>query len=244
MDRRSFLTGLTATSVFLAGCTTENDPRETQTSRVTPATSTGQTVSVPRDGTVTTTFQGTLQLREFGWTDEELAFGTPGAAGMLENIGDGQVGQADVSVQFYDGDTQIGSNVSWHDFLAPGEYGRIEVPYTGDEPDRITRIQVSASSQSRLNSVNHGAVSVSDTGLRTNDNGKKMVSGSVENASDDRLRRVVIFVNFYNGQELLEQGRDAVERLAAGESAEWSVTAARASSEEVTRYRVVTTVQK
>jgi len=271
MDRRRYLTGVVTTAALgLAGCggtedgsrgesnesaspgTTARTPSEQATttartrSEQTTETSPDQEVvnGIQRGETLTRTFDGRVQVREFGWTDEDLEVGNPGAAGIVENVGESRIDKVSVVVQFYAGDTRIHTNTRWLHFLAPGEYGRIGVPYIESEPNSVTRLQVSATSWDRIRSVNDGEVTLTDDGVTDRRGGLVSVTGTMENTTSETLSRVLVYVNFYNGQELLGRRRDGVEDLPAGESAEWSATASDITPDAVTGYTVVATVSK
>lgn len=206
--------------------------------------SSDETVSVKRGETITHTFDNDLKIKNYGWTDKELNFGTPGATGNIENVASERFAQASLAVDFYDEQTQIGTNTSWHYFLDSDEYGELQVPYAGDEPDRITRLQISATvTRDPITPLNQGEVTVTDQGLSQNEDGWPTVKGTVENQTNGRLSRVYPHVNFYNDKELLASAKDGISRLGEDESAEWEVLTDSADYENVNRYEVITQVK-
>ncbi|SEU00744.1 FxLYD domain-containing protein [Natrinema hispanicum] len=247
MKRRTFIA---ASATILSGCSSTRNKQESEPDRQTDTNTQTSTprkeiLEVKRGDDITHTFNDILQVRDFGWTDRELNFGTPGAAGVVKNLSRNRLAKAALAVDFYDEETQIGSNTSWFDFLETGEYGTLEVPYTEDDPNRVTRIQVSTSVQeSPILSVNNGQVTVNDNEISETEHGWPTVTGTIVNNTNDRLERVMIHVNFYHGQELLAQSRDSASRLGPEERAEWSAPTNRADPDEITRYSTVTTIRK
>jgi len=240
MDRREVLAGAgAALTLSLAGCTLSSTTPADQ-----PTVGDG-IVDVERGDTVTHTFGSAFEIRDYGWTDRELDYGTPGAAGVLENVADQRLAQASLAVDFYDGDTQIDNNTNWLTFIEPGEFGTLEVPFTGDDPSRVSRVAVSASVLvDPVTPLNDGAVSVDDGDVGTTENGHASLPGTVANTTDERLERVLITANFYDGDEILGWARDAVTRLGADESGEWEVVAGGFDPAAVTRHSVVVQVQR
>jgi len=201
-------------------------------------------LTLKRTGTGTQTFES-LKLRGFGWTDKELHYGTPGAAGTLQNIDNNRIAQAEVAVEFYDENTQLGTNTSWLDFLAPSEYGTIEIPYTGDDPSRITRIVARANAQmDTIVPLNSGEIAFSSIKRTTNSYGWPVLNGVLSNETGASLSRIVVFASFYEGEKLLGQGRDSVTNLQPNERAEWSATSDQPDPEKITRHTVHATVRE
>lgn len=255
MKRRTVLAGVGA--LLASGCiqpqnqgsggeSSGGTPTSTQRGSPSARRSTSQQrlIEIKQGQQQTHRFEDGVKIKDFGWTNKELDYGTPGAKGVVKNTTQSRLAEASVSVDFYDDQTQIGTNVSWFNFLNPGEYGTLEVPYTGDEPGRVSRLIVSASAQATPPTpLNNGQVSLSGKTLSEDENGRPVLTGTVKNANSGRLGRIFIHVNFYRENELLGMGRDAIPRLAAGDSAEWQTTAGNVRFDDATRYETVVTVQ-
>jgi len=235
VHRRSFLLSSTA---HLAGCGTvspESDP---------PSRTFGEPVRLDRTARRTVTAGTRMQVRDVGWTEGVFGGETPGVSGVVENVGDGRLFRCALTVEFFDGETLIATNTNRAlTFLAPGEFGRLEVPFTGDDPTRVTALTVEpwfrADSPTPLNS---GDVAVSDDGIGTDERGRVSTNGTVATTSD-ALRSVFVRVNYYDGPELLGQDLTAVTELAPGETKSWS-TAAAVDPGLVTRQTVLVTIEK
>ncbi|WP_049989495.1 FxLYD domain-containing protein [Natrinema salifodinae] len=142
----------------------------------------------------------------------------------VENTRDDEIADVRFSVDFYDGDTEIGSGWTMPPFPGSDEYAEVSIaPTHVDNHDRISRVGVSTTIRvDPLTPLNSGEVAVSDVSADLAAE-QLTVSSRVENVSDNQLDRVYIHVNFYDGDELVDWQHDGLSRLAAGDAGEWTV---------------------
>jgi hypothetical protein len=237
VNRRQYL-GLLPT-IALSGCVSDGVRSDTEAGAQTAPSDDGPTtLEIPRGETVTHTFADTMKIRDYGWTDQELNYGTPGLTGTVENVGSQELAEARLAVEFYDENTQIGTNTSWLQFVAPAEYGTLEVPFLGNDPSRVTDIRVTGRvSLESLLQPNNGRVTVVKQTLTENQYDWPEVSGTVKNTSESQIERVLIHNNFYDGDRILGSSQDALDRLDADASGEWSNTTDRVTRDEVSRVK-------
>lgn len=176
-----------------------------------------------------------VELRNFRW-DTIPEEDREGVVGTVENKRDSEIADIRVSVDFYDGDTQIGSGWQMPTFLGSSEYARIGIPPTHvDNPERITRVGLSSTVRvESLTPLNDGEVTVTDN-FQKNAN-PPVVSGIVTNVIDERLSRVYIEIGFLDENELVYWRTDGISRLGPGDSGEWEVEAGQ-HVESVTDYK-------
>jgi len=258
MHRRQYLATLASVAgAGLAGCSgggaSRADGGASTPEAIVPEDGGGNTATPPSEETVDISrgessswaVGNAVEAREFGWIDEGPDFRTPGVVGVVENISNQRLAEVTVEVEFYDENTQIGINTSWISFLATGEYGTIEVPYSGDESDRVTRVAVTVHPQfTPITPVNDGEIAIGDVERRMNEDGLVSATGTIENTLGEPLETVAIYVNFYRSEELLGEGSDVVRRLGIEERAEWEVVTGRTDGSEITRHSVVATVRR
>ncbi|WP_156184122.1 FxLYD domain-containing protein [Halostagnicola sp. A56] len=251
MRRRSLLTS--GAVIAISGCLSNETSDESDNSNNSPENESTSSVGYEENDEVHyikvgETFEGYIdrgvQVSDIHW-EEHPAISRAGVIGTVENTRNDEIADIDFSVDFYDGDTQIGSSWTMPRFLSNGEYAEIAVaPTHVNDPDRINRFGVTSTVRvDPLTPLNDDEVTVTNesANLKTS---QPTVSGRVENTAGKELTRIYVHINFYDSNELVDWRRDGLSRLQAGDSGEWEVTASKhADSDRIQEYKRRVTVQ-
>jgi hypothetical protein len=241
LGRREFL-GITGSAAF-AGClSSTSEPTSSDASDPNQKENDDQPLFFNRGDVLDAFSDRGVEFREFQWGYDPRTE-SPAAVGVVENTRGEEIASARVAVDFYDGDVQLGSRWTMPRYLGPGEFAQVHIPAAVDDPDRITRVAVDTTVRlESLTPQNDGEVTITAEQF---DQGQEppVVSGTLENETDDELSRVYIHINFYDGDELVYWRKDGVSRLSAGNAAEWEVSAHQ-NGDRVADYKRRITVQQ
>lgn len=162
----------------------------------------------------------------------------------VENTRDEEIAGVRVAVDFYDGDTRIDSGQEMVQFLGSGENATVSIAVRKDYSGRISHAGVRTTiTVTPTTPLNDGEVAVTDESFNRKDE-RPIVSGRIENTTDEELARVDVHVNFYDGDELVDWQRDGIRRLAVGSAERWDVRASRhADGSRIDDYKRRITVQ-
>ena len=270
MNRRRFLAVVPTAAVAgclssdetaTAGTTTFTDEptRQPTSTQDTPTESTQDATDLEDVSTRATaspekgeplTVPGAAQLTGHRWpADYDHRGYTSGVVGRVENIGDNRLGRIYVEVNFLDEEgTIIGEGWDSVQFIRPGEFYDIHLPYNGDAPsERVAEYElVLRPDTDPITPLNSGEVDITEQQWGRIDETGYGVAGTATNVGEDRLRSVILTVNFYDGNHLLYERKDKVSRVGPGQSFEWSVGYYRDDppSEAVEDYAVIVQVNE
>lgn len=186
------------------------------------------------------------RLSDVRWDPEvETASGTGAVVGTAENVSGDVLGRLRNRLTLFDdADDVVGTTSESLTFVRSGATYQFALPLVGGEPDSVTRFRLDARAwPDPVETVDDGQVAVSDDEFTEFEDGSYGVRGTVTNESDEAIFRVLPHVNFYDGDELLAYGSDAVTDLGAGESAEWRVPFGGDSPDAVGDHQVVVVLE-
>lgn len=257
MKRRELLVVSTATA--FAGCSSETGSDETtalgtnDTDTENESTGSGENDEkyTPNDETHSVERGETVK----GFTDRGVSVRgvylkgpTPGSLEWvsltIENTRDEEIASIRVEVDFYDGEVRVDSGQETLRFLGSGENATVTIPVRTDHSGRISNAEVwTTVAVTSTPPLNDGAASVTDESF-ARDGERPTVSGRIENTTNGELAQVTVYVNFYDGDELIDWQRDGVRRLAPGSVERWVVHASeRVDENRIDGYERRVTVQ-
>lgn len=239
--------GTDAQGTDATGTAESPSPSETEAGTETETTTAEESLSRAADAEGGSLEVGDMaRLSDVRWDPEvETASGTGAVVGTAENVSGDVLGRLRNRLTLFDdADDVVGTTSESLAFVRSGTTYQFALPLVGGEPDSVARFRLDARAWSDpIETVNDGQVAVSDDEFTAFEDGSYGVRGTVTNESDEAIFRVLPHVNFYDGDELLAYGSDAVTDLGAGESAEWRVPFGGDSPDAVGDHQVVVALE-